>query len=202
MTFEQVSFIVLATVALASGLGVVLFRNAVYSMLSLILNLLSLAFFFLTLNGMFIATIQVLIYAGAVMVLFLFVVTMLTSDEARVGGRDRLRWQWGAAFFLAVIFAGALSLALLEGSVARDACTLDPQGCLAAQVTKNGNTETFGLALFHAYSFPFEVTSVLLVIAVLGAVVLGQRALRAGRETPVEQNGVARGEPEEVANAR
>ncbi len=78
MTFEQVSFIVLAAVALASGLGVILFRNAVYSMLSLILNLLSLAFFFLMLNGMFIATIQVLIYAGAVMVLFLFVVTMLT----------------------------------------------------------------------------------------------------------------------------
>ncbi len=100
MTFEQVSFIVLAAVALASGLGVILFRNAVYSMLSLILNLLSLAFFFLMLNGMFIATIQVLIYAGAVMVLFLFVVTMLTSDNASVGGRDRLRWQWGAAFFL------------------------------------------------------------------------------------------------------
>jgi NADH-quinone oxidoreductase subunit J len=202
MTFEQVSFFVLAAVALASGLGVILFRNAVYSMLSLILNLLSLAFFFLMLNGMFIATIQVLIYAGAVMVLFLFVVTMLTSDDARVGGPDRLRWQWGAGFLLAVIFAGALSLALLQGTVARDACTLDPQGCLAAQVAQNGNTETFGLALFHAYSFPFEVTSVLLVIAVLGAVVLGQRALRAGREAPVEQNGAAEREPEEASNAR
>jgi len=77
-----------------------------------------------------------------------------------------------------------------------------PQGCLAAQVAKNGNTETFGLALFHAYSFPFEVTSVLLVIAVLGAVVLGQRALRAGREAPLEQNGATEREPEEVANAR
>jgi NADH-quinone oxidoreductase subunit J len=201
MTFEQVSFFVLAGVALASGLGVILFRNAVYSMLSLILNLLSLAFFFLMLNGMFIATIQVLIYAGAVMVLFLFVVTMLTADDARVGGRDRLRWQWGAGFFLAVIFAGSLSLALLQGSVARDACTFDPQGCLAAQVAQHGNTETFGLALFHAYSFPFEVTSVLLVIAVLGAVVLGQRALRAGREAPLELNGATEREPEEVANA-
>ena len=202
MTFEQVSFFVLAAVALASGLGVILFRNTVYSMLSLILNLLSLAFFFLMLNGIFIATIQVLIYAGAVMVLFLFVVTMLTSDDASVGGRDRLRWQWGAGFFLAVIFAGSLSLALLQGSVARDACGFDPQGCLAAQVAKNGNTETFGLALFHAYSFPFEVTSVLLVIAVLGAVVLGQRALRAGREAPLEQNGATESEPEEVANVR
>jgi NADH-quinone oxidoreductase subunit J len=144
----------------------------------------------------------VLIYAGAVMVLFLFVVTMLTSDDPRLSGRDRLRWQWGAAFFLAVIFAGSLSLALLQGSVARDACSFDPQGCLAAQVAKNGNTETFGLALFHGYSFPFEITSVLLVIAVLGAVVLGQRALRAGREARLEQYGASEREPEEAANAR
>ena len=84
MTFEQISFFVLAAVAVASALGVVLFRNAVYSMLSLILNLLSLAFFFLMLDGIFVATIQVLIYAGAVMVLFLFVVTMLTPDGASV----------------------------------------------------------------------------------------------------------------------
>jgi NADH-quinone oxidoreductase subunit J len=202
MTFEQISFYALTAVAISSGLGVILFRNAVYCMLSLILNLLSLAFFFLLLQGMFIATIQVLIYAGAVMVLFLFVVTMLTPDAASVGGQDRLRWQWGAGFLLAVIFAGALSLALLQGSVARDACSFDPQGCLAAQVARNGSTETFGLALFHAYSFPFEVTSVLLVIAVLGAVVLGQRALRAGREQPVERNGLSASEPEEAANAR
>src|SRR5215469_8845815 len=121
MTFEQVAYFVLAAVALASGLGVILFRNAVYSMLSLILNLLSLAFFFLLLQAIFVATIQVLIYAGAVMVLFLFVVTMLTPDAARVGGRDRLRWQWGAAAGLAVILAGGLIYALSSGAVAADA---------------------------------------------------------------------------------
>ena len=73
----------LAVVAVASALGVVLFRNAVYCMLSLIVNLLSLAFFFLTLDAVFVATIQVLIYAGAVMILFLFVVTMLSPDIQR-----------------------------------------------------------------------------------------------------------------------
>ncbi|MGZ3676274.1 MAG: NADH-quinone oxidoreductase subunit J, partial [Ktedonobacterales bacterium] len=77
MLGEQIAFFVLAVVAVASALGVVLFRNAVYCMLSLIVNLLSLAGFFLLLQSLFIATIQVLIYAGAVMVLFLFVVTML-----------------------------------------------------------------------------------------------------------------------------
>ena len=80
----------------------VLFRNAVYCMLSLIVNLLSLAAFFLTLNAIFVATIQVLIYAGAVMVLFLFVVTMLSprmsaDAEARGSGRNRFQWLAGLA---------------------------------------------------------------------------------------------------------
>lgn len=177
MTWGQFGFLVLAAVAVASGLGVILFRNAVYSMLSLILNLLSLAAFFLLLQSIFVATIQVLIYAGAVMVLFLFVVTMLTPDAASVGGRDRLRWQWGAGLGLAVILAGGLIYALLQGAVARDVCSLG-KDCLSKQVAANGNTEAFGQALFHAFSFPFELTSLLLVVAVLGAVVLGRRVAR------------------------
>jgi len=182
MTWGQFGFFVLAAVAVASGLGVILFRNAVYSMLSLILNLLSLAAFFLLLQSIFVATIQVLIYAGAVMVLFLFVVTMLTPDAASVGGRDRLRWQWGAGAGLAVILAGGLIYALLQGSVAQDVCSLG-KDCLSKQVTASGNTETFGLALFHAFSFPFELTSLLLVVAVLGAVVLGRRVARLERQS-------------------
>jgi NADH-quinone oxidoreductase subunit J len=178
MAIGQIAFFVLAVVAVASALGVVLFRNAVYCMLSLILNLLSLAFFFLSLEAMFVATIQVLIYAGAVMVLFLFVVTMLTPDaESLGGGRDRLRWQWAAGIGLAVILAGSLIYALLSGAVARDSMASGNAG-LAEQVSKIGNTEAFGQALFHGFSLPFEITGVLLVIAVLGAVVLGRRMVR------------------------
>jgi NADH-quinone oxidoreductase subunit J len=199
MTFEQVSFFVLATVALASGLGVVLFRNAVYCMLSLILNLLSLAFFFLLLQAIFVATIQVLIYAGAVMVLFLFVVTMLTPDVASVGGRDRLRWQWGAGAGLAVILASGLIYALSSGAVAADAKATGANS-LSAQVAANGNTEAFGLALFHGFAFPFELTSLLLVIAVLGAVALGRRVVRqeqpqtrvTARQRPAPTSGTTR----------
>ena len=151
----------LAAVAVASALGVVLFRNAVYCMLSLILNLLSLAFFFLSLEAMFVATIQVLIYAGAVMVLFLFVVTMLTPDAASLGGgRDRLRWQWVAGTGLAVILAGSLIYALFSGAVAHDAIASGDSG-LAEQVAKLGNTQAFGEALFHGFSLPFELTGLL-----------------------------------------
>jgi len=176
---NPVAFILLAIVAVASALGVVIFRNAVYSMLSLIVNLLMLALFFLMLNAMFVATIQVLIYAGAVMVLFLFVVTMLSPDAGSAGPRDRLRWQWGAGAGLAIILAGSLIVAAVNGSIAQDARTIGADA-LASQVTAHGNTEAFGLALFHGFSFPFELTALLLVISVLGAVVLGRRF--AGRE--------------------
>ncbi len=176
MLFQQIAFYVLAAVAIGSALGVIFFRNAVYCMLSLILNLLSLAFFFLTLEALFVATIQVLIYAGAVMVLFLFVVTMLApSSNDDVTGRDRLRWQWGAGIGMGVILAVALCYAAFTGRLAADV-KASGAASLAKQVASAGNTQAFGLALFHGYSFPFEVTGVLLVIAVLGAVALGRRS--------------------------
>jgi NADH-quinone oxidoreductase subunit J len=178
MSFATLSFYVLAAVAIASALGVIAFKNAVYSMLSLIVNLLSLAMFFLLLNAIFIATIQVLIYAGAVMVLFLFVVTMLSPETGQPDEEpNRLRWQWAAGIGLGVIFAGGLIIAILAGTPGEQARATGAAQSLAAQVATYGNTQAFGMALFHGFSFPFEVTSLLLVTAVLGAVVLGRRIL-------------------------
>ena len=173
---NPIAFFVLAIVAVGSALGVVTFRNAVYSMLSLILNLMMLAFFFLMLEALFVATIQVLIYAGAVMILFLFVVTMLAPGAGDTTGRDRLRWQWGAGVGFGIILAGALIYAIFSGAIASDA-QASGAAQLAQSVVTHGSTETFGLALFHGFSFPFELTSVLLIVAVLGAVVLGRRIL-------------------------
>ena len=182
MLFTQIAFYALAAVAIASALGVILNRNAVYSMLSLIVNLIGLALFFLMLGGLFIATIQVLIYAGAVMVLFLFVVTMLTPGGQPAGERaDPLRWQWGAGIGMGVILAGGVAYAALSGALAADAKSA---GVAALGPTLNslGSTEAFGLALFHGYAFPFEVTGVLLIAAALGAVALGRRPDRADEE--------------------
>lgn len=173
---NPIAFYVVAIVAVAAALGVVTFRNAIFSMLSLILNLLMLAFFFLMLNALFVATIQVLIYAGAVMVLFLFVVTMLSPNEVNAR-EDRLRWQWGAGVGLGIILAGSLIYAILTGSISEDARTMTGAG-LATHVTFQGSTQTFGLALFHGYELPFEITGLLLVIAVLGAVALGRHLIR------------------------
>lgn len=180
MLGHEIGFYIIAVVAVASALGVVLSRNAVYSMLSLIVNLLCLALFFLLLDAIFLATVQVFIYAGAVMVLFLFVVTMLAPDERDTGpvnDRRRLMWQWGAGAGLAVILAGSLIFAVLSGALSRDARASGASG-LAEHVNAAGlgNIEAFGMALFHGFSLPFEITSALLVVAVLGAVVLGRRA--------------------------
>lgn len=179
MLFSQVAFYVLAVIAVASALGVVLNRNAVYSMLSLILNLLSLALFFLLLGGLFIATIQVLIYAGAVMVLFLFVVTMLTPGGQAPQGDDPLRWQWGAGIGMGAILVGALVWAGFTGAISSDAKAAGASSLTSAIAAFGGNTEAFGMALFHGYSFPFEITGLLLVAAALGAVTLGRRPTHA-----------------------
>ncbi len=177
-----ITFFVLAVATIASGLGVILFRNAVHSALSLILALLFLALFYLQLGAMFIAVVQVLIYAGAIMVLFLFVVTMLASEETGdVATPDRRIWQRGIAATLGLILVGALSYMLFTNPAALVSGTqTSGANSLSANVNALGNTEAFGMALFHGFSFPFEITSLLIIVALLGAMVLGRRSLARG----------------------
>src|SRR6266513_2530591 len=113
---QVLAFFVLAVASIASALGVILFRNAVHSALSLILTLLFLAMFYLLLNAMFIAVVQILIYAGAIMVLFLFVVTMLAPEQNEMEMRDHIPWQRWVGSFLGVVLVGALSYLLFTGA--------------------------------------------------------------------------------------
>ncbi|HEY7124583.1 MAG TPA: NADH-quinone oxidoreductase subunit J [Ktedonobacterales bacterium] len=178
ITGTTIAFLVLAVTATFSGLGVILFRNAVYSALSLILNLFSLALFFLVLNSLFLAVVQVLIYTGAIMVLFLFVVTMLAPDPSdTTEQRDPIRWQKGAAAGLGVILAGGVSYLLFITTLS-PAAKASAEDSLSRMIDKVGSIQAFGLALFHGFLFPFEVTSVLLVVGLIGALVLGRRASR------------------------
>lgn len=170
----ELSFFVLAVASIASAIGVIAFRNAVYSALSLILTLLFLALFYLQLGAMFIAIVQILIYAGAIMVLFLFVVTMLASEASDTELPDRIPWQRGIAATLGLILVGALSYLLFTGTALGARATHD--NSLSVKVAAQGNIEAFGLALFHGFAFPFEVTSLLIVVAILGALVFGRRA--------------------------
>jgi len=170
-----VSFFVLAVASVASAIGVIAFKNAVHSALSLILTLLFLALFYLQLDAMFIAIVQILIYAGAIMVLFLFVVTMLASEATDTELPDRIPWQRGIATSLGIILVGALSYLLFTNT------TIAPRTTGANSLSQvvgpqNHSIEAFGQALFHGFAFPFEVTSLLIVVAILGALVFGRRA--------------------------
>ncbi len=175
MIAVQISFFVLAVAATASSIGVIAFKNPVHSALSLILTLLFLAMFYLQLGAMFIAVVQILIYAGAIMVLFLFVVTMLVPGDTQEA-QDRIAWQRILGIILGVVLVGALSFLLFSGNT--QSIGIHAQGgSLAATVgSTDKNVEAFGNALFHGFLFPFEVTSLLIVIAILGALVFGRRA--------------------------
>jgi NADH-quinone oxidoreductase subunit J len=175
MTFETISFIVLAVATTATALGVIAFKDAVHSALSLILTLLFLALFYLQLQAMFIAIVQILIYAGAIMVLFLFVVTMLAPDQKEGELQDPIPWQRIVGGLLGLVLVAALSYLLFTGAQITGTQASGSQS-LSNMVATMGNTEAFGWALFHGYLFPFEVTSLLIVVAILGALVFGRRA--------------------------
>lgn len=176
MLATQIAFFVLAIASTASAIGVITFRNAVHSALSLILTLLFLALFYLQLGAMFIAVVQILIYAGAIMVLFLFVVTMLATDVQDAEQRDRIPWQRYVAGILGVVLVAALSYLLFTGTPINGVAQTTGADSLSAVVNAKGNIEAFGLALFHGFAFPFEVTSLLIVVAILGAMVFGRKA--------------------------
>ncbi len=172
----QIAFFVLAVASIASALGVITFKNAVHCALSLILTFLFLALFYLQLGAMFISVVQVLIYAGAIMVLFLFVVTMLASEVHDTRLQDRIPWQRWVAGILGLVLVGTLSYLLFTGTSIDPNARVTGAQSLSHVVNTQGNIEAFGLALFHGFAFPFEVTSLLIVVAILGALVLGRKA--------------------------
>ncbi len=177
MIAEQIGFFVLAIASIASGLGVILLKNAVHSALSLILTMLFLALFYLQLEAMFIAIVQILIYAGAIMVLFLFVVTMLNSETGEEQLHRYLPWQRGIAATLGFILVGALSYLLITRTTIDTAArATEPESLSLAINHYGGNIEGFGMALFHGFAFPFEVTSLVIIVAILGAMVLGRKS--------------------------
>jgi len=173
-----IAFFVLAVASTASAIGVITFKNAVHSALSLILTLLFLALFYLQLGAMFIAIVQILIYAGAIMVLFLFVVTMLASEVQDTELPDRIPWQRGVAAVLGLVLVGALSYLLFTGAEidSHASIPLTAADSLTQVVKTQGDAQAFGLALFHGFAFPFEVTSLVIVVALLGAMVLGRKS--------------------------
>jgi NADH-quinone oxidoreductase subunit J len=167
MWFEQVIFFLAAFGALAGALGVVILRNPFYSVLALVAHLVALAVLFLLLHAEFLAAGQVVVYAGAVMVLYIFVV-------AYIGGSDEpLRPEGGALGVFGPLFAAAVGIEL---SIAFIASGLDALGTTGADVGPGfGSPEAIGQLLLTRFLVPFEAASFLLLVAAVGAVVLARR---------------------------
>lgn len=173
---DQVLLIILGVLAFASALGVVLMPNAVYSALNLLLNLLSLSILFLLLHAQFMFAAQLLIYAGAILVLFLFVVTLL-NPEGEYIFRDKKRLQRAGAI-AGGLFLAALMVGLLIAAFVKTQPDFAPNVIAVTNSNQSGvygSVESFGAALFTSFLLPFELTSLVLLVALIGAVVLGKR---------------------------
>lgn len=162
-------FFLLAVVAIAAALGMLLSRNPVSSALWLVLNLFCVAGLYLTLNAQFIGVIQILVYAGAIMVLFLFVIMLL--NLAALPKPQEVAWRKVAAFVVAMFVLAQLVYILALGL---DAV---PSAIMPVEAAVNGSTIVLAEELFTRYVLAFEVIGVLLLVATIGALLLAKRKL-------------------------
>ena len=157
-------FFVFAALAILGGIGVLAFHQPIRSVLSLVVVMLSLSVLFLLLNAQFVFAVQIIVYAGAVMVLFLFVIALL--GPARELGRGRLRFQgWLSAVFVLVLLG--LMWAMLQGVQYRQPEKTD--------LSFFGTVQSIAVGLFTTYLYPFELTSILLLVAAIGAIYLSRK---------------------------
>ncbi len=171
-------FIVAATIVLVGALGVVLRSHPVHCALSLVMTLFGIAVLFIAQEAQFLAAVQVIVYAGAIVVLFLFVIMLLGVDRAEDLKVEPLAGQRPAAIIAGVAMAGLLLAAIFSGARA----VTGVKAANGALSPDESNIVTLARSLFTSYVFAFELTSALLVIAVVGAVVLARRPPRSDEE--------------------
>ncbi len=167
MTLELALFLALAAIAVAAALAMLISDNAMYSALFLVVNFAVVSVFYLILNAPFIALVQVTVYAGAIMVLFIFVIMLLGAERLRQPTK-RLPWQQPLGIGLGLALLGVV----VFGLYVRGGAVSAPEPLQPAIVLTFGSPLEIGKQLFTAYLFPFEVTSVLLLVAMVGAIVL------------------------------
>jgi NADH-quinone oxidoreductase subunit J len=179
---ETVLFFVFGAIALAGGLGVVLARNPVHSALFLVQTLVSVAVFFILEDAQLVAAVQVIVYAGAIVVLFLFVIMLIGVDRQEDISHDPIPYQRPIAIILGVVALVEI-LVLAGGTWATGAHT--SRGVPVKGGNFGGNVERVARVLFTDFLWPFELTAVLLVIAVVGGVALARRSRQRPPSTSV-----------------
>ena len=176
MNPEQILFFLFGAVSLIGAIAVISFRHPIYSALSLIVTFFAQAGLFVLLGAHFVAAVQVIVYAGAIMVLFLFVIMLLNLGTLSAKGAMSGKLK-GFAVILGILLA-------IEGVYIAGNAIEDPPDASAEAAAESVNTTTYniGKRLFEEYLLPFEVTSLILLAALIGVIVLVKRESQAENE--------------------
>jgi len=173
-----IAFFILAAVAVITAVSMLITRNTIYAALFLVLNFTTVAIIYLILGAPFIATTQITVYAGSVVVLFLVVIMLLGAE--RLGGVDELKWQRWVAIPMVLLL-----LADLGYFIYRQRGTL---GLVDAPPEGYGTPAALGRVLFTDYALPMQMTAVILLVAVVGAIMLA----RPGKSRSLRQDNLHR----------
>ncbi len=180
MPLDNVVFWVFAPIAVAAAVAMLVTRNVIYAALFLVANFGCIAVMYLLLDASFLFAVQISVYAGAIMVLFLFVIMLLGVDRIDVRS-EGLFLQRPLAIVLGIGFVAEVTAAIRAGV---GFATHAPEGF--DQLQPAGNTQAVAAVLFRDYFFPFEVTSILLIVAAIAAIVLAQRKVRAVTQAEID----------------
>lgn len=168
--FQQIFFGYFAVAIVLLSILVITRKNAVHSVLWMLLLFFHIAALYLFLNAEFLTAVQLIIYAGAMLVLYLFVVMLLNLKREEGTSRFVDFWPLGLSVALALLIAIGLSIR---------AVVIGPQGTYSVDVVKKtGHTDVLGRVLYTEYLFPFEIVSVVLLVAIIGAIVLAKKKLK------------------------
>lgn len=189
---DLIVFILAGAAALIGAAGVIFLRNPVHSALMLVMTLFAIAVLFIEEQAQFLAAVQVIVYAGAIVVLFLFVIMLLGVDRSERPASDAIRWQRPVALVSVI-------LVLLEVSVlARTTWATGAHSTTAPLRGSGAHVNELAAAVFTTYLAPFEATSALLIIAVVGAVVLARRTSNVDDDVETVHNDVKSGKESSV----
>src|SRR5262245_15823218 len=168
ISFAQILFLGLAALAVVAAFNIILQRNPIYSALSLIVTLCVTAALFLLLSAPFIAVLQIIVYAGAIMVLFVFVIMLLNvrEEESKTDRQKYLKWL-AAPLFLALLGEVFAAIRIVDNTPAIGTPTNAP--------ATYGTVESIANQMFTSYVLPFEAVSVLILMAIVGAILLAKR---------------------------
>ena len=195
---EAICFWILGPISVAGAIGMVMFRNAIHSALSLVATMMSLGTFYVIEQGPFLGLVQIIVYTGAIMILFLFVL-MLVGRDASDSLVETLRGQRVAALLAGIGFAVLVGISVAKAFEGRKPVNLDGPNA------HGSNVHTIAALLFTKYLFAFELTSALLIVAAVGAMVLAhierdgpkptqkslaRERIRSGRPQPLPGPGV------------